>query len=452
MMAKPTSFRFVAVSAIVFVLLGIFLQTQTTAAMQDFKAVYYSSKCIFEHCDPYNSAELLRSYLAAGGETHPDQLGQRQGIILCVYPPSMFLALLPVTLLPWKIAVGVWTFLISACLALAAAAMWDLGADYSPGLSAVLAGFCLVNSVGVLVLGNAAGIAVSLCIVAVWCFARNRYTLCGVIALGLSLSIKPHDSGLIWLVLLLSPHRKKALQSAGLALALAVIGTAWVMSLSPHWLTEMHSNLAEMSSIRGGNNPGPRNPLSRTVGMVLSLQSIFSVFQDTPYFYNRLSYGICGVGLMIALLAFRRPRVETMWTCFAAVVPLTLLITYHRPYDARLLLLAVPACARLWKECGLIRYAAVGITALAFAFTGDLTLAVWLSLTRNILADPASVMEKLGWIVIARPMPLSLLIAACFYGWVLFDRRTVVGFVAPQESSPSGSKELNSGMRAVLLR
>jgi len=31
-----------------------------------------------------------------------------------------------------------------------------------------------------------------------------------------------------------------------------------------------------------------------------------------------------------------------------------MLVTYHRPFDAKLLLLAVPACAMLWAEGGRI--------------------------------------------------------------------------------------------------
>jgi len=77
-----------------------------------------------------------------------------------------------------------------------------------------LIGFFLANCELLIVLGNMAGVAIGLCVVAVWCFLRERYVAAGIFCLAISLAIKPHDSGLVWLYFLLAGgiYRRRALQ------------------------------------------------------------------------------------------------------------------------------------------------------------------------------------------------------------------------------------------------
>ncbi len=84
-------------------------------------------------------------------------------------------------------------------LILAALLMWNVASEHAPLISGVLIGFFLANSVGLLFQGNVAGIVVSLCMIAAWCFFRNKFVLVGVLCLATSLAIKPHDSGLVQL-------------------------------------------------------------------------------------------------------------------------------------------------------------------------------------------------------------------------------------------------------------
>src|ERR1035441_24793 len=93
--------------------------------------------------------------------------------------------------------------------------MWDLGAKHAPILSACLIGFLLANSESVFVTGNTAGMVVGLCLVGAWCFLENRFLAAGVLCMAISLAIKPHDAGLVWLFFFVAGgvYRKRALET-----------------------------------------------------------------------------------------------------------------------------------------------------------------------------------------------------------------------------------------------
>src|SRR5262249_26790599 len=132
-----------------------------------------------------------------------------------VYLPSAepFFALF--ALVPWRSAYAFWTALIALLTTIAAFLAWRMAETYKPDPPFYFAWLLLANS-GLLMPGvNPAGIAVSLCVIAVYCIATDRFIAVGVACLGISLAIKPHDGGLIWLFLLLlgASQRKRAIQS-----------------------------------------------------------------------------------------------------------------------------------------------------------------------------------------------------------------------------------------------
>jgi hypothetical protein len=108
-------------------------------------------------------------------------------------------------------------------------------------------------------------------------------------------------------------------------------------------------------------------------------------------------------------------------------VPLTLLVTYHRPYDTKLLLLAVPACAMLWAEGGRIARLALLATTAAIAVTGDFPLSILVILAKRIQQDTTVLPGKLLFILLFRPVPLILLADCIFYLWVYLRRCRTAG-------------------------
>ena len=133
------------------------------------------------------------------------------------------------------------------------------------------------------------------------------------------------------------------------------------------------------------------------------------------------------------------------WTALAAIMPLTLLINYHRAYDARILLLCVPVCAMLWAKGGQIAKTAAAITTLAFIFTGEISLAFINPLSAKMHMGTNTIPGKLGTILLMRLPALSLLAMGLMYLWIYGreQRSALAGRRLPAEkleTAPAGQQ------------
>ena len=202
-----------------------------TAGMVDFRALYFGARCVVQHQDPYREAHFLALYKAESGQfpsEHTSLLDFLRVVPVCVNPPTTLFVVWPFTWLGWSLAHIVWLIFQSALLALAGFLVWEMSSSYAPRLSLVLIALLLANCELLLKLGNASASAVSLGILALWSFYRGHYEWAGVVALALSLALKPQISGVIWFFLLVvrPETRKRALQTLVL-LALFVGGSVW---------------------------------------------------------------------------------------------------------------------------------------------------------------------------------------------------------------------------------
>jgi hypothetical protein len=400
-----------------------FLEPALPGGMFDFKGVFYGERALLQHGDPYKAGEPLRVYLAEGGVLPQSLDGLVQNLTWYIYPPTTFILIAPFAMLPWAPAHWLWMILVAGLLSLAAFLMWSLGADYAPIISCVLICIVLANSVTLLAIGNPAGIVISLCLLAVWCFLRGRFAWAGVLCLAISLAMKPHDAGLVWLYFLLAGgvYRKRALQTLLITLVLGCAAILWITPIAPHWIAELHSNLQAAEAPGGNGNPGPTNPIYRSNSvMIIDLQSAISAFRDDPRIYNPVSYLVCGALLLVWSVRTLRLRFSPAkaWLALAAIVPLTLLVTYHRPSDAKLLLLTVPACAMLWARGGPIAWLASLLNTAGVVFTGDVPLTILAILTKNLPMDTTGFSGLIRTGVLLRPTPFILLAMGIFYLWV----------------------------------
>ena len=329
-------------------------------------------------------------------------------------------------MLAWGPAHVLWMGLVAGCLIFAAYLMWDLAGNYAPGVSLFLICILLANSELIYATGNLAGIAVSLCVVAVWCFLNERFVPAGILCLAISLAMKPHDAGLVWAYFLLAgaPYRKRALQTLVVTLVLCLPAILWVSHVAPHWIQELHSNLLATSVHGDLNDPGPTSLTGHLGNSIIDLQSVISIFRDDPRVYNPVSYLVCGMLLLAGLLKTPKSRFskEQTWLALASIVPLSMLVTYHRPYDARLLLLCIPACAMLWAKGGPIGWIALVVNTAAIVFTGDIPLAILDILTKNMHAVPHGLPAMIRTVILTHPAPLILLAMATFYLWAYRQR------------------------------
>jgi hypothetical protein len=416
---------------VVLVFFGIAMENASRVSMLDFKAVYYGARCLMGHGDPYQESEILRVYQADGGQFPADPIGSRlvhEAVALCVNLPTALCYLAPMALLPFAIAQSLWTVLTAGCIVLASILIWDLGADFAPVLSGALIGLLLANSEMLLMVGNLAGVVIGLCAAAVWCFLRGRFVALGIVLLAVSLALKPHDAGLVWLYFLLAGgvHRRRALQTLPIAVLLALPALLWVWHIAPHWVREWHANLCITSAHGGLNDPGMAASGAHAVGMTINLQSALSYFRDDPRFYDPASYLVC----IPLLLLWAWVTLRFRWTparaylALADVAALTLLPAYHRPYDAKLLLLTVPACALLWAERGVLGRAALWVSVAGIVLTGD-PWAILLGMVGNSHLATGVGTGRLLTAIQVFPAPAMLLAVGVFYLWVYMRRRRV---------------------------
>lgn len=410
------------------VLWALLLDRASRDGMGDFKGTFYAARCLLQHSDPYKYGEPLRTYLAdQNDQTVPSQV-LRELLSRHIYLPTTLVLLAPLAMLSWGPAHLLWITLSAGSLLVAALLMWNLGAKYSPLISGVLICFLLANCEAVLATGNPAGLVVGLGVVAVWCFLEERFVWAGVVCLAVSLAIKPHDAGLVWLYFLLAGgvYRKRALQTLAVTAVLGLVAILWVTPIAPHWIQELHSNIMWDQSPAGHSNPGPSSA-ERGSGpsMVISLQSAIYVFRDDPRIYNPATYLVCGALLATGLVRTLRTRFsrQRAWFALAAIVPITIVVTYHRPYDAKLLTLAIPACAMLWAEGRPGRWLALLVTTAGIVFTADIPLTILTILASAFHISTPGLSAQMLTVVLTRPTPLILLAMGIFYLWV-YMRRT----------------------------
>jgi hypothetical protein len=424
--ARFMTFVLLSVCSCVAFCWGFALERSARGIIVDFKVVYLGARCLIQGCDPYNENQLMGVYLSEGGRpasTAEDANRVRQVIALQVYFPTAFLYIVPFAKLPWGMAHPLWSVLTALSITLGAYFMWILGQKYASSAPFYLISFLLVNCGVLFAGGNPAGISIGLCLIAVWCFLSDRFVLTGVVCFAISLALKPHDSGFVWLYFLLAggEHRKNALRTAVVAFILGLPALLWVSHASPHWLWELRSNLSA-TSVRGGiTDPGPSSLSGPGGGMIIDLQTVFSVFRDEPGFYNPMAYSICGLLLLVWISVTLRSRssLNDAFLALACIAPLSMLPVYHRPHDAKLLLLTVPACAMLLSEGGTLGWIGLVLNSAAIVVAADLPLgAIAIAANRAGGSFGNSILA----VFLNRPLPLILLALASFYLWVYARR------------------------------
>jgi hypothetical protein len=416
-------------SSAIFIAWGGFIAVHSPSGMGAFKAVFYTARCLIHHADPYEPATLQQLYTAEGG-TFPsnpvDGFLFRRAMLVCVNLPTSLFLVAPLALLPWKVAALIWMALNAASLMLAAFAVWTIAKDQALRPATLLICLLLSNAELVFALGNLAGLVTSLCAIAVCCFLEDKHVGFGVFCLAVSLVLKPHDSAMVWFYFLLAggAHRKRALLTLAVAALLTLPAALWVSHVAPQWLQELRANLYLLSAHGSVNDPGPDSLTFHSADTVISLQAFFSLIRDDPRFYNIASYLISGVLLCLGAVRVLKSRYSkaNAWCAIAAITALSMLPVYHRAYDAKLLLLAVPACALLWREGGRLKWIAALVTTLALLCTADVPATILLNMMTSMRGGIASLGGRLLIAFVFHPAPLILLATGSFYLWIYFRR------------------------------
>ena len=418
--SRKFGFSLVAAGAI-FLCLSIPRVYSSPGSMMDFRTAYSTARCVLEHCDPYNPNDVLRIYRAEGAPRSTDSDWDLYSLPRNPYFPTEFAVTVPFALFPFGIAQVLWLAVTAGSLILAAFLVWNLAAVYAPELAGGLLGLLVAYSQQVLLYGNPAGIAVAFSVVAAWCFLRERFVFAGVLCFAASLALKPHDTGLLWLFFLLAvgTYRKRALQTLAVVIAVSLPFTLWVTHVSPNWIGEMRSIWKAFSLHGAMYDPGPGAAAINFHGtcLIANLQSVFGVFRDDPHFYNLATYLVFLPMFLVWAIVTLRTRLTLATACLAVAViaPLSMLPIYHRIYDAKIVMLTIPACAMLWAEGGRIGRLALIITAASCVLSGDLVWSVYFEILVKLHLLPAVSPGRWLGASINIPLPLSLLVTAAFY-------------------------------------
>jgi len=415
--------------------------------MLDFGEIYYGARCALHHEDAYDPSTVLQEFKAAGGQFPADPVeAKKEPVIITVgvnLPTALFLTS-PLARLPWPLAQTVWMVLTSLALALGAFLMWDLGGESSSTVAGWLACFMLLNCAYIFDVGNIAGLTAGLTLIAAWCFLRDRYALCGVVLLALGLVLKPHDAGFVWLCFLLAggAMRKRALQACGAAGLLALASVLWISVSSPHWMQELHRNLAEVSVRGGTSDPSLSGITGRGIGSIIDLQSALSLLWNNPHFYFPAGY-LLGGGLLLvwAVVVLRgRSSERKVKLALAAVSILLLLPIYHRPYDAKLIMLAIPACAMVWAEGGRRRWTMLAMTWAAVLATSDIPRALILMWAQSLYPSSGEMPSVQAGAIITAVGPAVLFCAGCYYLWLMIGANREPDSLPGRETGSSQRK------------
>ncbi len=376
-------------ASVIFVGLGAF---RASYPHNDFVPVYAGAHCLLQGCNPYRGTLLL-------------------------YPPSTLVSVFPLALFSFRTAWLLWFVISGGLFILAVHLIVTLCSPVQKRLAMALSAVILAGSSQLLAVAQPSTSAIALAAIGGYCLIRGRMLWGGTAALMLSLAVKPQIGGLLaiyWAVR--GPHRRHAITAIAGSVALLACGILIIQSRpqSAHWVSSMRANLASAVAPGASDDPGQTHDAVAT----LNLQTVTSVFSQTRKIYSGIAYAIFGI-LLTAWLAAEMPLMRLKadpahdLLSMGALAVLTLLPVYHRSYDSRLLLLALPGALIVLE-----RRRTEGILLCVLVASSIVSIQHWLQvgLTRTGVLDKV-LHHKILLVVLLRESDLRLLV--CF-GLLLF--------------------------------
>jgi hypothetical protein len=340
------------------------------AGHHDFALVYGSARAWLVGLDPYTADAVREAWAAARGTPGRDPMGERESNVL-LYPPGAFVVLAPVAALPWPVASAVWalgnTVLFFAAIWMVGALAWprrDPGDAHRPGLLIFFAiAVWFAPAATNAAMGQTAMLSMVLIAAAQVARARGRAAgqeapsrrggaLTGIL-LGASTALKP-QMALLFVVYEAGRLRWKSVAWAVAAVVvLMAVGGLRMQAAGVDWYGSWRANLAAFTAVADGD-PTRENPIRY---QMVNLQYPLHNFTDDRVLVRVLTFGALGL-LSLAYFAadLKRGRErgeghgELLSLSMTAVV--TLLIVYHRFYDAVLLLFPLALAIRVLSARG----------------------------------------------------------------------------------------------------
>lgn len=420
----------------------VFVRGALLAAPQnflDFTGPYVESRAWLRKADPFDTAQAKRVMAEAND-------GRPRRMTALIYPPSAFPLLAPVALLNWPAAVAVWLVLSTALyFALVAALVFWAGLDRhrASAIGFVAATLAFGPARTGLELGQPGVFACTMTILAVFLATRNRAVMAGGL-LGMAVGLKP-QIGVLGLAYLLFTRRWKASLAATAIVALLwIAGVARLESISHNWPAEWRDRIAAVPLTYEPADPQRLLPIHLAVPLGELLGGGFPV--------QPLALAAVAIpgAYWVWLVATGRGRNDELLAC-GSFFALGMLATYHRTYDAILLM---PLLAWAFRELsGDSRRIALTMLIVLTAFLVHLT--VPLTLAASAGSIPESIAQSLLWRSFVLPYQVwATCVAAAIALWSL--RRASVEPLTVRKPSPgpagSGSRTDSPARGTMIFR
>ncbi len=229
----------------------------------------------------------------------------------------------------------------------------------------------LLTSPLLLMLGQSATIAIATLTIATALLLQEKRLWLAVAFLTISVALKPHLVGLILVYFLLQKrYRVRALQTVAIVAVLAVVSSLWltVHPSSSNWFMELRTTMARSTGPGGNGDPSLAN---QDGASMVNLQVDTTLTTENRKMADMMAWG--AVAILLAGWLFgvsqARPTLENDLLAVACICCISLLPIYHRMYDTRLLLLAIPASVLMLKDAPLAGGLATCLTGLIFLST-----------------------------------------------------------------------------------
>ena len=365
----------------------------------DFSTVYAATRCWLHGANPYDHA-ALKSELAKAGA--PPDIQHDQDINPSVYLPSSMPWTALIGSLRWPTANVSWCLLslILFATSLRAILMRTRLSSRGKWLAACAALAFSPTYVGIYD-GNPGVVATSLISLAI-CFNAEQSAIIGGVLLGIALCFKPQLAICALCVFAI----RKIWKPVAAALAVFVISLALgiiVVSSFGHswtWWNTEQQNVAISFQPGGQSDPVPT---SAVAWQMLNTQALLSYAIRNRHACDVAVWVLAAILTVTFWRVRGRSTLPSYWRDVAFFSSVTLMITYHRYYDAQLLLLLIPVLAEMWNSHK-ISFAMTCGCLLLLAFPLQSIFARWLGTQAAV--------ESMQQFLLLRNQPAAVLLIA----------------------------------------